>query len=193
MYRRLIALAFLITPAAALAGEYTIDPAHSSVEFKIKHLTISNVTGSFGKFEGNIFFDPKNIAASKTVAAISVDSINTANTKRDEHLRSGDFFNTTKFPALKFVSRETTGSPDSFQVTGELTMHGITKPVTLDVSYNGSAKDPSGNERAAFSATTRVNRKDFGLVWSKITEAGALVVGDEVKIALEIAAVKKAV
>lgn len=192
MIRRLIALAFLVAPAAALAAEYTIDPAHSSVEFRIKHLAISNVTGSFGQFEGTIFYDPNNISSSKTVASISANSINTENAKRDDHLRSDDFFKVATFPEVKFVSRETKGSSDTFQVSGDLTMHGVTKPVTLDVTYNGSAKDPQGKERAAFSATTTINRKDFGLSWGKITEAGAIVVGDTVKIALEITGVKKA-
>ncbi|MFM1847601.1 MAG: hypothetical protein RL417_1075 [Pseudomonadota bacterium] len=192
MKRLLGAILIALVPAAAFCTDYSIDNDHSSVEFKIKHLAISNVNGAFGKFEGTISYDPKNIAAAKTVAKISVDSITTENAKRDDHLKSPDFFNIAKFPELSFVSKETTGTAESFKVLGDLTMHGVTKPVTLDVSYNGSAMDPHGNERVGFSATTKLNRKDFGLAWGKLTEAGAVIVGDEVKITLEIAGVKKA-
>ena len=193
MKRLVYALAAFLFPATGFGADYTIDSAHSSVEFKIKHLAISNVNGTFGRFQGTISFDPANVSASKTAATIAVDSISTENAKRHDHLKSDDFFNAVKFPELSFVSKSVAGnSPDSFQVTGDLTMHGVTKPVTLDVSYNGSAKDPHGNDRAGFSATTRLNRKDFGLAWGKLTEAGAVIVGDEVKISLEITGVKKA-
>jgi polyisoprenoid-binding protein YceI len=192
MRRFLITLIVSIVPATTFAADYTIDNDHSSVEFKIRHLAIANVNGAFGKFEGTISYDPKNIAASKTTEKISAESISTENAKRDDHLKNADFFNVTKFPELQFVSTETTGTPEAFKVMGDLTMHGITKPVVLDVTYNGSAKDPYGNDRVGFSATTSLNRKDFGLTWSKLTEAGAIVVGDEVKITLEIAGVKKA-
>jgi len=192
MKKVLSVIAAALLPLASFAAEYEIDPAHSSVEFKIKHLAISNVNGAFGAFEGTLSFDPTNVGASKTTAKISVDSISTENSKRDDHLKSPDFFNIAQFPALTFVSKETSGTAESFKVKGDLTMHGVTKPVVLDVTYNGTAKDPHGNERVGFSATTSLNRKDFGLTWSKLTEAGSIVVGDEVKIALEIAGVKKA-
>ncbi len=192
MKKVLSVIAAALLPLTSFAAEYEIDPAHSSVEFKIKHLAISNVNGAFGAFEGTLSFDPTNVGASKTTAKISVDSISTENSKRDDHLKSPDFFNIAQFPALTFVSKETSGTAESFKVKGDLTMHGVTKPVVLDVTYNGTAKDPHGNERVGFSATTSLNRKDFGLTWSKLTEAGSIVVGDEVKIALEIAGVKKA-
>jgi len=192
MKKVLSVIAAALLPLTSFAAEYEIDPAHSSVEFKIKHLAISNVNGTFGAFEGTLSFDPTNVGASKTTAKISVDSISTENSKRDDHLKSPDFFNIAQFPALTFVSKETSGTAESFKVKGDLTMHGVTKPVVLDVTYNGTAKDPHGNERVGFSATTSLNRKDFGLTWSKLTEAGSIVVGDEVKIALEIAGVKKA-
>lgn len=192
MKRALLIAALALIPLSSFAADYTIDPDHSSVEFKIKHLAITNVNGAFGRFEGNLFFDPSNVSAAKTTAKISVDSITTENGKRDDHLKSPDFFNTAQFPELTFVSKETTGSAESFQVKGDLTMRGVTKPVVLDVTYNGTAKDHYGNERVGFSATTSLNRKDFGLTWSKLTEAGAIVVGDDVKITLDISAIKKA-
>jgi polyisoprenoid-binding protein YceI len=191
MKRALTLVALALIPLTSFASDYEIDPTHSSVEFKIKHLAISNVNGTFGAFEGTLSFDPTNVSASKTTAKISVDTISTENKKRDDHLKGSDFFDVGKFPALTFVSKETIGTAESFKVKGDLTMRGVTKPVVLDVTYNGTAKDPYGNERVGFSATTSLNRKDFGLTWSKLTEAGSIVVGDEVKIALEIAGVKK--
>lgn len=184
--------ALFLAANLASATDYTIDPSHSAVTFKIRHLAISSVAGSFGTFEGNISFNPDKVDESKAEASIKAESIDTANKKRDDHLRSADFFEVAKFPELKFVSQKVVPiSKERFQVKGDLTLHGVTKPVTLDVTYNGKAKDFENNERVAFSANTTVNRKDFGLTWNKVIEAGAVVVGDEVKIDLEIEAVAK--
>ena len=160
---------------------------HSSIGFKIKHLAISNVPGKFTKYSGTFEYDPNNVAASKADATIEIASIDTEEIKRDDHLRSADFFDIKNFPQMTFKSKEVHPSgKDSFKVNGDLTIRGITKPVTLDVTYNGEVTDPWGNVKAGFSATTNINRKDFGLTWNKVLETGGLVVGEEVKIAIEV-------
>jgi polyisoprenoid-binding protein YceI len=173
------------------AAEYAIDPSHSSVGFKVRHLAISSVPGKFGEFKGTFSFDPKNIEASKAEAQIVAGSVNTNEAKRDNHLKSEEFLDAGKFAAITFKSTKIEKVSDTeFKALGDLTLHGVTRPVTLNVSYGGSATDPWGKERAAFLATTKINRKDFGLTWSKTLETGGLVVGDEVDITLEIEGVK---
>ena len=182
---------FLFAPGAIAAEVYEIDPAHSSVIFKIKHLGISTVTGEFGTFEGSITYDESAIEKSTTKAKIVATSIDTRNQKRDNHLRDPDFFDVQKFPEISFVStgvKKVDG--ENFQVTGDLTMHGVTKQITLDTEFGGKAVDPWGNERVAFTATAKLNRKDYGLTYSKILETGGLVVGNDVRIILEIEAKK---
>lgn len=182
----------LASSPRAAADEYEIDPDHSLVSFKVRHLAISSVLGQFDKFKGVFNFDPKNFGASMARASIDVSSINTNQNKRDDHLRSDDFFSAAKFPEITFVSKKIEGvSPDNFKLIGDLTMRGVTKEVELDVEMGGQTKDPWGNDRVAFSASTKLNRRDFGLSWSKILETGTVVVGDEVKIELEIEGVKK--
>jgi polyisoprenoid-binding protein YceI len=173
------------------AADYQIDPTHSSVTFKVKHLAISSVPGRFGELSGTFSFDPAKIEASKAQATLSVSSINTMDAKRDDHLKSPDFLDASKYPSITFKSNTVEKVSDTaFKAHGDLTIHGVTKPVTLDVTYGGSAKDPWGKERAAFEAKTVINRKDFGLTWNKTIETGGLVVGDEVQITLEIEGVK---
>jgi len=173
------------------AAEYQIDPSHSSVVFKVKHLAISSVPGRFGEVSGKFSFDPAKIEASKAEATLSVTSIDTMDAKRDDHLKSPDFLDASKFPTISFKTNKVEKVSDSaFKAHGDLTIHGVTKPVTLDVTYGGSVKDPWGKERAAFEAKTVINRKDFGLTWNKTLETGGLVVGDDVSIALEIEGVK---
>jgi len=174
------------------AADYEIDASHTKITFKVRHLGISWVPGSFTKLKGNFSFDEKEIAKSKAEASIEVDSVNTENQKRDEHLKSEDFFAAPKFPEIKFVSKEIRSvKGNKFEVVGDLTMHGVTKPIVLDAEYFGLAKDPYGNERAGFSAVAKLNRKDFGLQWSKLLETGAMVVGDEVSINLDVEGIKK--
>lgn len=140
---------------------------------------------------GTFSFDEKKIAASKAEAKIEVSSVDTQNKKRDDHLKGEEFFAADKFPLISFVSKSVKDvSGSKFTVTGDLTMHGVTKSVDLAVEFTGAAKDPWGNERAAFAAETKVNRKDFGLQWSKVLETGALVVGEEVVIAIEVEGIK---
>lgn len=187
-----LGLFVLLLATPALAADYEIDPDHSSVGFKVKHLAISNVPGVFSRFGGRFSFDPARPEASRVEAAISTSSIDTRHGKRDEHLRSPDFFDTARFPEIAFASREVRdASNEGFKLLGDLTIKGVTKPVTLDVSITGSGKDMYGKERTAFSATTRINRKDFGLTWSKVLETGALVVGDDVDVTIDIEGIKK--
>ncbi len=187
-----LGLSFFLVASSALAASYDIDPDHSSVTFKVRHLAISSVDGQFADVQGSFLYDPANPSASKASATINATSINTRQTKRDDHLKSPDFLDVSKFPQIQFVSREIKeATPSSFKAVGDLTIRGVTKPVTLDVAVGGTAKDMYGNDRAAFSATTTINRKDFGLVWNKVLETGALVVGDEVKIALEVEGIQK--
>ena len=192
MFRVLIlALTIGLCADAAYAAQYNIDPDHSTVGFKIKHLAISTVSGVFTVFNGKVKFDPSAISSSSVEAVIQAGSINTQQAKRDEHLRSADFFDAVKFPEMRFVSRSVKEiSTNSFDVTGDLTMHGITKPVTLAVTYQGDVKDPWGNQRAAFSATTQLRRKDYGIAYNAATETGTLLVGDEVSINLDIECVR---
>jgi len=180
-----------IVVSSASAATYTIDPSHSEVSFSVRHLGISKVSGKFDKYEGTIDFDAANVGASKTNVTIQASSINTNQEKRDTHLKACDFFCVEKFGTLTFASKSVKPlSADKFQVVGDLSLHGITKEVTLDVTFNGEAVGPDGNSRAGFSATGDLNRKDFGLTWSKLTEAGGVMVGDEVNLRLEIEATK---
>ncbi len=180
----------LIAPVRA--AEYSIDASHSGVHFKIKHLAISTVTGRFEKFSGTFTYDPTDTPAWAATAKIEAASVNTDIEKRDDHLRSADFFSVDTYPLIEFVS---TGvekvEKESFKLMGNLTLHGVTLPVALDVEVGGTVKDPWGNERAGFTATTAINRKDFGLTWGKALETGGLVVGETVRIILEIEGIQK--
>lgn len=173
----------------AQAANYTIDSSHSVVQFTVKHLGISNVTGRFDRFDGTFEYDPKNVEASKVQAEIDTTSVNTNQAKRDKHLSSPDFFDIAKFPKMKFVSKSVKSTGDGkFDITGDLTIRDVTKSVVLSTEFTGSAKGPDGKDRAAFVADTKINRKEFGLKWNDLTEAGGVLVGDEVKIHLEIEA-----
>ncbi|MCL4161703.1 UNVERIFIED_CONTAM: hypothetical protein GTU68_000227 [Idotea baltica] len=179
-----------ISPAHAI--NYNIDPAHTDVSFKVRHLGISNVRGQFIDFSGTIEFDPENIEASKTDVTIKTSSIDTKNEKRDKHLRSDDFFDSAKKPVMSFKSTKVTNVKDkSFDVLGDLTLNNITKPVTLAVVHTGSVIDPWGNQRVGFEASASINRKDFGLVWSKVLETGQLVVAKDVQINIALEAIKE--
>jgi polyisoprenoid-binding protein YceI len=185
----------LLVPALASAAVSTwaIDADHSSVQFKVKHLMVSNVKGNFNKFSGAVTIDDADITKSKVDVTIDAASIDTANAKRDEHLRSPDFFDVAKYPTLKFVSTKVAKAGEGrLKVTGNLTIHGVTKEVVLDVEGPSPAvKDPWGNTKSGASATTKINRKDFGLTWNKALETGGMVVGEEVLITLEVELLKK--
>lgn len=177
---------------AAFGADYTIDGAHSSAKFAVRHMMVSNVTGSIGKITGTVSYDPKNPSATKVSATLETASIDTGEPKRDEHLRSADFFDVQKYPSIKFESTSAKKSGSGVEITGNLTLHGVTKPVTLKVAGPiAEVKDPWGNLRTGASATTVINRKDFGLTWNKALETGGMMVSDEVTLTLDIEATRK--
>jgi polyisoprenoid-binding protein YceI len=175
----------------AQAAHYEIDGSHSHVGFKVRHL-VSKLPGEFKEFEGTFDFDDKKPEDSKVVFKVKTASVYTNNEKRDDHLKGEDFFDVSKYPEMKFESATVTkAGKDKYKLKGNLTIRGVTKPVTFDVVYSGTAKDPWGNQRAGFTATTKINRKDFGLVWNKALDQGGLMIGDDVEITLEIEAIEK--
>ena len=174
--------------------QWQLDPVHSAAHFSVRHLMISNVRGEFTKLTGSAQINPADMTKSMVEVTIEAGSLNTREPQRDEHLRSSDFFDVAKYPTLTFRSKrvEALGAED-FKVTGDLTIHGVTKEVTLDVEGpTPSVKDPWGNIRAGVTASAKINRKDFGLVWNAVTEAGGVVVGDEVKITIEAELIQQA-
>lgn len=182
----ILAMALLAGPQAAGATTYKIDKDHSTVRFSIRHL-FSKVAGSFNDFEGAFSYVPGQPEQWKADAAIQAAGIDTNQAKRDQHLRSPDFFDVEKFPTMTFKSTTATDvTPTSAKLHGDLTMHGVTKPVVLDVVIHGEGKDPWGNVRSGFTGTTRVNRKDFGLGWNQTLETGQLLVGEDVDITLDV-------
>jgi len=193
MMKRMMSLTLALTllPGLTLAAQrYEIDPQHSAVTFRIQHLVISKVSGHFDKFTGAIDYEKGNAKAWKAEAKIDAASINTAVEARDKHLRSADFLEVDKFPEIAFKSTKVAaGKGDSAKLHGELTIHGVTKPVVLALSIGGTTKDPWGNMRLGATATTKISRKDFGLTWNKAIEAGGVMVGDELEITLDIEAI----
>lgn len=177
----------LVAGGSAGAATYDIDAAHSSVNFQIRHLAISKVNGDFRQFSGSFDYDEGKPGEWSAQATIQAASIDTDNDKRDDHLRSADFFDVEKHPTLEFKS---TGVKDG-KLVGELTMVGVTRPIELDLEYNGGATDPWGNEKVSFTATGQISRKDYGMTWNKALEAGGVVLGDDVKITLEVAGAKR--
>ena len=191
LFSLLIALVF--TATSAPAATYEIDAAHSSVGFKVKHLVVSNVRGAFNSFNvEEMEFDGEDPANWKVSATIDAASIDTGNQDRDDHLRGEDFLNVAEYPQIKFVSVGIQPSEDGlYAMHGDLTMHGVTKRIVLDLEHNGTIEDPWGGTRSGFTATGEIDRRDFGLTWNKAIEAGGVVVGDEVQITLEIEAIRK--
>jgi len=188
----IISIAVLAVPALSLASTWTIDPEHSNVGFKVRHLMISNVKGSFEKFSGTVIINDRDITRSKVDVSIDTNSINTTVRKRDEHLRSADFFDVARYPAMTFVSKRVVKEGEGrLKVIGNLTLHGVTREVTLDVEGpSRESKDLWGNTRIGVTATTRINRKEFGLTWNKMLETGGVAVGEEIAITLEIEMIK---
>lgn len=173
--------------------KWVIDPSHSSVGFKVKHLMISTVSGEFTSYEGSVESNGDSFAQADVSFSAKVDSINTGNEQRDGHLKSADFFDAAAHPAITFKSTSfEKKADDEYVLNGDLTIRGVSKPVTLKVEYNGLVQDPYGNTKAGFSLNGKINRKDFGLGWSAVTEAGSVVVSDEVKLAAEVQLVKQA-
>ena len=185
--------AVLFVPALVHAEEYTVDPAHSAVRFSVKHMMVTTVTGNFGKWDAVINYDAKDPSKSVFTATIDAGSINTATEQRDTHLKSPDFFDIAKTPTLTFTSKKVAAAgKGKLKVTGDLTMHGITKSVTLDVTGpSAEFKDPWGNTKIGAEATATISRKEWGLVWNKAIEGGDLV-SDSVQITIELELAKKA-
>jgi len=169
---------------------WKIDTTHSSVEFAVKHMMIATVKGRFTDVSGTIEFDEQDPTGGRADITIAAASIDTREAQRDTHLKSADFFDVEKFPTLTFRSTRIQGTPQEFKMTGDLTIHGVTRPVTLDVTHEGRGKDPWGGERVGYSATGKIKRSDFGLTWNAALETGGFLVGDDVKISLDIELIK---
>jgi polyisoprenoid-binding protein YceI len=163
-------------------AKWNLDPVHSELGFKVKHLMINNVKGVFRKFDVQVETDSDDFIAPHISFSADVTSIDTGNEQRDQHLKSADFFETEKFPEMKFVGKKLEGG----ELYGDLTMHGVTKPVKLEVEFGGIAKDPWGNKKAGFTVNGKINRKDFGLHWNAALETGGVLVSDEVKIVADV-------
>lgn len=178
---------FIAFAVNAQSTKWEFDGAHSSVNFSLEHMVISEVTGQFTKFEGNVFSDKPDFSDAKINFVIDATSINTANEMRDKHLKSADFFETEKFPLATFKSTEFKKvDAKNYKLTGDFTMHGVTKSLTLDVVYGGTAVDGYKNTKAGFKISGKLNRKDFGLNWSALTESGGLMVGEDVSFTCRV-------
>ena len=191
--RKLLIVAALGLPSLARAATWNLDPAHTSVQFSVRHLMVSTVRGAFAKVTGTVQVDEKDLTRTKLQATIDAASIDTRIEKRDAHLKSPDFLDVAKYPTITFVSKkiEQVG-PGHFKVTGDLTLHGITREVSLDVEGpTPEIKDPGGKVRAGAQATTKINRKDFGVTWNLALEAGGVAVSDEVTITIDVEATKE--
>ncbi|HEX5725080.1 MAG TPA: YceI family protein [Longimicrobiaceae bacterium] len=182
--------------AATTTTAWNIDPAHTLVELSAKHMMITTVKGRFTDVKGTLVVNEGLPDHSSVAVEIGVASIDTGVAQRDEHLRSGDFLDVESHPAITFRSRGVQGAlarpGDEFTLTGDLTIRGVTRPVTLDVTYEGQGQDPWGGERVSFSAATKLDRRDFGLTWNQALETGGILVGNEIRVAIEVQAVKAA-
>jgi polyisoprenoid-binding protein YceI len=178
-------------PTQALTGEYTLDVAHSRIGFVARHAMVTKVRGSFNDFEGSGYFDSASPEKSHLEVTIQAKSIDTRNADRDAHLRGNDFFDMDNYPEIRFVS---TGvevvDPTTYRVTGDLTIKGATRPVSIDFEYTGAAVDPYQNHRVGFEGTVTVNRKDWGINWNAALEAGGVLVSEKVALEFEVAAIK---
>ncbi|MBG9375141.1 YceI family protein [Panacibacter sp. DH6] len=171
---------------------YKVDPSHSEVTFKVKHLMITNVTGTFAKFDATLTADKEDFTDAKVTFEADIDSISTNNEQRDGHLKGDDFFNAEQFPKMTFESTAISKKNDEeYELDGNLTIRDITKPVKLDVAYGGTMTDPWGQTKAGFEITGKINRKEFGLKWTAVTEAGGIVVSDDVRLNVQVQMVKQ--
>lgn len=176
---------------AELTGDYTIDPSHSSIGFTVRHAMVTNVRGSFSKHEGTLSLDGSKPENSTASIDVEIESIDTGAPDRDGHLRSADFFDAETFPKMTFrsTSAEQAGG-DEYRITGDLTIKDVTKPLTIDLEFNGKATDPYGNERVGFEGSATISRSDWGLTWNAALESGGVIVGDKVKLVFDISAIK---
>ncbi|MEU6930359.1 YceI family protein [Streptomyces sp. NPDC046385] len=183
-----------VDPAlAALTGDYTIDPAHSSIGFTVRHAMVTNVRGTFAEHEGALKLNGSDPASSSATIDVKIASIDTGIADRDGHLRSGDFFDAEQFPLMSFRSTEAQQlGGDKYRVTGELTIKDVTKPLAIDLEFNGTATDVYGNERVGFEGNAEILRSDWGLTWNAALETGGVMVSDKVKLNFDISAIKNA-
>lgn len=190
----IFALGFLSAASFSQAAQWKIDPAHSSAQFQVRHMMVSTVRGTFSKMTGSIQYDPSNLSKTSIEATIDASSVDTHEASRDNDLRGPDFFDVNKFPSLTFKSkRAESEGPGKIKLTGDLTMHGVTKEVVFDVDGpTASMNDGHGNLHMGASATAKVNRKDFGLNWNHMLDNGGAIVGDEVVITIDVELVSKA-
>jgi polyisoprenoid-binding protein YceI len=174
--------------------KWTLDPTHSEVQFKIRHLMISTVTGYFTKFDASVETEDEDFLTAKAAFSVDVKSVTSNNEQRDGHLQSADFFDSANYPQIKFVATkyESVDQDGSYELHGNLTIRNTTKPVKLDVEFGGIIKDPWGNTRAGFSINGKINRKEFGLQWHAVTESGGVVVSDEVRVHVALELIKSA-
>lgn len=176
--------------AAAETSRWNVDPEHSTIEFRVAHMLVSKTTGHFTDYDGFIDMDPEAGTVKAIEATIKTASVNTNHQKRDAHLRNPDFFDVENHPLMTYRMKRYTKTADGYQAVGDLTLRGVTREITLTGDFNGVAKDPSGSIRAGFNAEGKLNRKDFGMIWSKALDGGGFVVGDEVFIKLDIECTK---
>ncbi|EFE66920.1 MULTISPECIES: YceI family protein [Streptomyces] len=178
---------------AALSGDYTIDPAHTTIGFVARHAMVTNVKGSFKDFTGTLHLDGSDPSRSTATIDVVMDSIDTGNADRDGHLKSADFFKTDEFPTMTFRSTKAEAlGGDDYRITGDLSILGTTRPLTIDLEFNGSAKDPFGNERVGFEGKAEILRSDWGLSWNAALETGGFLVSDKIKLVFDISAIRNA-
>ena len=179
-----------VLPVQAETARYDVDMDHSTLGFSVAHMVVSKTTGRFMEATGFVEMDPEAGQFKAIEATIKTASVNTNHQKRDTHLKGGDFFDVEKYPTMTYRMKSYQKTGDTYTAVGDLTLHGVTKEMTLAGTFNGAAKDPWGNMRAGFAATGKINRKDFGMNWSKALDSGGLVVGDEVTLQLDIECIK---
>ena len=195
MFKHLIHYLYIIIKIKkdmANQGKWILDPTHSEIQFKVKHLVISTVTGTFKSFEATLNTEKEDFSDAEIDFSIAVDSIDTNQTDRDNHLKSADFFDVEHFPAIKFKSTSFTKDGDDYILTGDITVKDVTKPIKFNVEFGGTATDFYSNQKAGFELTGKISRKEFGLTWSAVTEAGAIVVGDDIKLSASVQFIKQA-
>ncbi|MCX4856731.1 YceI family protein [Streptomyces canus] len=181
------------TDLTALTGDYTIDASHSTIGFTVRHAMVTNVKGKFNEFSGSLHLDGGDPSASTASIDVKMDSIDTGSADRDGHLKSADFFKIEEFPTMTFRSTkaEALGDED-YRITGDLTVLGTTKSLTIDLEFNGAAKDPFGNERVGFEGKAEIKRSEWGLTWNAALETGGVLISDKIKLSFDISAIKNA-
>ncbi|MBX9395561.1 YceI family protein [Streptomyces sp. TRM72054] len=178
---------------AALTGDYTLDPAHTSIGFVARHAMVTNVKGKFLDFAGSLHLDGSDPSKSTASIDVKMDSISTGNDDRDAHLKSADFFTTEQFPTMTFRSTKAEAlGGDDYRITGDLSILGVTKPITIDLEFNGAAKDPFGNDRVGFEGKAEIRRSEWGLTWNAALETGGFLISDKIKLVFDVSAIKNA-